>query len=42
MGNVLTLGPPLVVSDDQMHRAMDILDEALGEVELSLRAGPGA
>lgn len=40
MGNVLTLGPPLVVTEDQMHRAVDILDEAIGEVERSLRPGP--
>jgi 4-aminobutyrate aminotransferase len=32
MGNVLTLGPPLTVTDDQMHQAMDILDDALTEV----------
>jgi 4-aminobutyrate aminotransferase len=40
MGNVLTLGPPLIISDDQMHQAMDILDEAIGEVERTL--GPQA
>jgi 4-aminobutyrate aminotransferase len=32
MGNVLTLGPPLTITDDQMHQAMDILDDALTEV----------
>jgi 4-aminobutyrate aminotransferase len=37
MGNILTLGPPLVTTDDQMHRAMDILDEAIGEVERTIR-----
>ena len=39
MGNVLTLGPPLVVTDAQMHLALDILDQALGEVESTLRPG---
>jgi 4-aminobutyrate aminotransferase len=34
MGNVLTLGPPLTVTDEQMHQAMDILDDALTEVGL--------
>ena len=29
MGNVLTLTPPLIVSHQQMHQALDILDECL-------------
>ena len=33
MGNVLTLGPPLTITADEMHRAMDILEESLDEVE---------
>jgi 4-aminobutyrate aminotransferase len=41
MGNVLTLGPPLTVTDDEMHRAMDILDEALGEVEQEMPVATG-
>ncbi len=36
MGNVLTLGPPLTVTADQMLRAIDILDESLSEVERTL------
>ena len=31
-GNVLTLTPPLTVTDPEMMRALDILDEAIGEV----------
>jgi 4-aminobutyrate aminotransferase len=30
MGNVLTLTPPLVVTEAQMMRALDILDAAIG------------
>ena len=33
MGNVLTLTPPLCVSEEQMRQAIDILDESLTEVE---------
>ncbi len=36
MGNVLTLGPPLIITPDQMHRAMDIVDDALSEVSRQL------
>ncbi len=32
-GNVLTLRPALIISRDEMDRAVDIIDEALGEVE---------
>ena len=32
MGNVLTLGPPLTISRDELDRALDILDESLGGV----------
>jgi 4-aminobutyrate aminotransferase len=32
MGNVLTLSPPLVVSQDELDRAFDILDACLAEV----------
>jgi 4-aminobutyrate aminotransferase len=31
MGNVLTLTPPLVITREQMDRAIDILDQAIGE-----------
>jgi 4-aminobutyrate aminotransferase len=37
MGNVLTLGPPLIVTEAQMHQAMDIIDLSLGEVERESR-----
>lgn len=33
MGNVLTLTPPLVITDAQMDAALEILDACLGEVE---------
>ncbi|MGF1494676.1 MAG: aspartate aminotransferase family protein [Microcoleaceae cyanobacterium] len=36
MGNVLTLTPPLVVTADQMHQAMDILEESITAVENEL------
>jgi len=32
-GNVLTLRPALVITREQMDRAIDIIDEAIGEVE---------
>ncbi len=31
MGNVLTLTPPLTLTDAELDRALDILDECLGE-----------
>ena len=33
MGNVLTFTPPLIITEDQMHQAMDIIDQCLTEVE---------
>jgi 4-aminobutyrate aminotransferase len=33
MGNVLTLTPPLVVTEAEMMRALDILEAAIGEEE---------
>jgi 4-aminobutyrate aminotransferase len=36
MGNVLTLTPPLIVTEGQMLRAMEILEAAIGEVEKEL------
>ncbi len=33
MGNILTLGPPLTITPEEMHRAMDMLDASLTEVE---------
>ena len=36
MGNVLTISPPLIVTEDQLHAAMDILDASLGDVEREL------
>ena len=35
-GNFLTLTPPLTISDEEMRRALDILDQALSEVEAGL------
>ena len=32
MGSVLTLGPPLIIAQADLDRALDILDESLGEV----------
>ena len=32
-GNVLTLRPALVITQAEMDRALDILEEAIGEVE---------
>jgi 4-aminobutyrate aminotransferase len=31
MGNVLALTPPLILTQDEMDRALDIVDEAIGE-----------
>ncbi|MGH2452660.1 MAG: (R)-1-hydroxy-2-aminoethylphosphonate ammonia-lyase [bacterium] len=33
MGNILTLTPPLVITREEMDRALDIIDESLTEVE---------
>ena len=38
MGNVITLAPPLTITDEEMDRALGILDGCLTEVE---RRGPG-
>jgi (R)-1-hydroxy-2-aminoethylphosphonate ammonia-lyase len=35
MGNVLTLSPPLTIARDDLDRALDILDESLGEVRIA-------
>ena len=32
MGNVLTLTPPLIITEAEMAQALDILDEAIGAV----------
>ena len=32
-GNILTLRPALVITQKEMDRAIDIIDEAIGEVE---------
>ena len=31
MGNILNMAPPLIIGRDEMDRALDILDECLGE-----------
>ena len=36
MGNVLTLTPPLVTTQEDMDRALDIIEEAIGEEERAL------
>ena len=36
MGNVLTLTPPLIITERQMLHALEILEEAIGEVELEM------
>jgi 4-aminobutyrate aminotransferase len=36
MGNVLTLTPPLMITEHQMLQALEILEESIGEVELEL------
>ena len=36
MGNVLTLTPPLIVTERQMLQALDILEESIREVELEV------
>jgi (R)-1-hydroxy-2-aminoethylphosphonate ammonia-lyase len=40
MGNVLTLTPPLIVTEDQMDAALDILDDCLTEVERAAGRAP--
>ena len=36
-GNVLTLRPALIITQEEMDRAIDIIDEAIGEVEQGSR-----
>ena len=36
MGNVLTLTPPLITTEEQMRKAMDIIEESIIEVEQEL------
>ena len=33
MGNILAMAPPLIIGRDEMDRALDIVDECLGEAE---------
>jgi 4-aminobutyrate aminotransferase len=35
-GNVITLRPALIITKDEMDQALDILDEAIGEVEAGI------
>ena len=37
MGNVLTLTPPLTVTEAQMLQALDILAAAIGDAQATLR-----
>jgi 4-aminobutyrate aminotransferase-like enzyme len=39
-GNVLTLGPPLVITYRQLEQAFDILDAALAVVEARMHVAP--
>ncbi len=34
MGNILTLSPPLTIEKTDLDRALDILDESLGQVSI--------
>jgi 4-aminobutyrate aminotransferase len=36
-GNVVTLRPALIITREEMDRALDILDEAIGEVERGMK-----
>jgi 4-aminobutyrate aminotransferase len=36
MGNVLTLTPPLIITEIEMLRALEILEESIGEAEVEL------
>ena len=36
MGNILTLTPPLIVTEGQMLQALEILEESIGDVESEL------
>ena len=37
--NVLTLAPPLIITDDELDRALAIVDESLSQVEASAPRG---
>lgn len=30
-GNVLTLAPPLIITEEELHHAMDIVEQAIGK-----------
>ena len=36
VGNVIKIKPPLVITEEQMNKALDVLDESLAEVEKEL------
>jgi 4-aminobutyrate aminotransferase len=36
MGNILNLAPPLIITREEMDRALDIVDECIGEAERAL------
>jgi len=36
MGNILTLTPPLIITQEEMDRALAIIEECLEEVERAL------
>jgi 4-aminobutyrate aminotransferase len=36
-GNVITLRPALIITKEEMDSALDILDEAIGEVERGMK-----
>ena len=38
MGNIITLSPPLIVTDDEMDSALDILERCIDAVA---KSGPG-
>ncbi len=33
MGNVISLSPPLVITENEIHKALDIVEDALSDVE---------
>jgi 4-aminobutyrate aminotransferase len=36
MGNIITLTPPLTITQDEMDKALDILDQCIREFERNL------
>ena len=37
MGNILTLTPPLIITREEMDKALDILEASIAEIEIEFK-----